>query len=201
MVSPRNERMNHPSSENIAQFLQLAGKLKTTFRSIAITPDRKESTADHSWRLALLVILAAPFLDQKINVEKALKMAVIHDLGESIAGDTDIQDLIKNETLQKEKIYQEHQAFIRFRHLLGDVLGGELLDLWLEFEKQISYEAKLIQALDKLEAQFQQNESQLSTWKELQKLGKLKEFESMCDFDSFIRKLKETANAKRVHGI
>jgi len=190
--------MNPAFFEKLTDFLQLAGKLKTTFRSIAITPDRKESVADHSWRLALLVILVTPFLDQKINVEKALKMAIIHDLGESVVGDIDIQDLIKNEMLQQNKTDQEHQAFIQFRNLLGDKLGNELLGLWIEFEQQLSLEAKLIQSLDKLEAQFQQNESHLSTWKELHKLGKLKEFESMCDFDSFIRQLKETAITKRV---
>lgn len=48
---------------------------------------RYESVADHSWRLALLVAVFADKLSQPFNLEKGLKMALIHDLPELIAGD------------------------------------------------------------------------------------------------------------------
>lgn len=47
--------------------------------------ERYESVADHSWRLALLVLLVSDRLSKKINLEKALKMAIIHDIAEIIA--------------------------------------------------------------------------------------------------------------------
>ena len=49
--------------------------------------ERYESVADHSWRLGMMLILIKDELSQPLNVEKALKMALIHDAPEITAGD------------------------------------------------------------------------------------------------------------------
>lgn len=191
--------MNKNFIENLIQFLQIASNLKTTLRSNQIIKERKESTADHSWRVALLIILVEPFLDKKIDVEKALKMAIIHDLAEALVGDSSILELLNYDELIKKKFDKEHDAFIQFKTLLGDKTGNEIFSLWKEFEENATYEAKTVNALDKLEAQLQQNESKLDTWKEIEKIGKLKYLESFCDFDSFIMNLKEIVKSKRTN--
>jgi putative hydrolases of HD superfamily len=48
---------------------------------------RYESVADHSWRLAMLVILLEKQFSQNINLEKAIKIALIHDIPEILSGD------------------------------------------------------------------------------------------------------------------
>lgn len=183
--------------EKLIYFLQITSKLKTTLRSTQITESRKESTADHSWRLALLVILVQPFLDKKINTERALKMAIIHDLAEAVVGDIHILDLLNNNELMNKKFESEFNVFTYFKTHLGGEIGSEIFSIWEEFEKNESYEAKTLNALDKLEAQLQQNESKLNTWKEIEKAGKLGYLESFCEFDSFIMNLKEKINSKR----
>lgn len=183
--------------ENLVQFFQIAGRLKTVYRSIEIAKDKKESVAEHSWRVALLVMMVAPKLDKKIDLERAMKMALIHDLAESVVGDTNIITLLKNEQLTQEKFVQEQEVFVQLRALLGDDSGQEILQLWQEFEENQTYEAKTVNAMDKLEAQLQQNESKLSTWEEIAKTGKLDQLESLFEFDSFVWNMKETAKKHR----
>lgn len=192
-----NFHSNESDIENLLQVLNLAGKLKTTLRSSLVSQGRKESVADHSWRVALLVILVAPFLDKKINLEKAIKMAIIHDLAESVVGDINIIDTLNNQELNKEKLENEKKVFENIVSHLGTELGSELLLLWNEFEENSSYEAKVINALDKIEAQLQQNESKLSMWKEIEKTGKLQYLESFCDFDAFLKSFKDELITKR----
>lgn len=183
--------------EKLIHFLQITSQLKTTLRSTQITECRKESTADHSWRLALLVILVQPFLDVKIDTARALKMAIIHDLAEAVVGDITILDLLNDNSLMIKKFESEFKVFTYFKMLLGEEIGNEIFSIWEEFEKNESYEAKTVNALDKLEAQLQQNESKLNTWKEIEKTGKLEYLESFCEFDSFILDLKNKIKSKR----
>ncbi|MCL5411646.1 MAG: HD domain-containing protein [Patescibacteria group bacterium] len=125
--------------------------------------DRYESVADHCWRLALLVVLFSQKLSQKFDSEKALMMALIHDLPEIIAGDesplgkdgTGQKSHAFNEEVQKSRHLSEKQAAKKvFGHLPAEK-GDELLGLWLEFEEQISFESKVVKALDRLEAGIQ----------------------------------------------
>jgi putative hydrolases of HD superfamily len=174
---------------NIIKFIDIFN-IKFIFRSIDLMKHRKESVADHTWRLALLIILTQPYLDQKINFEKAIKMAIIHDLAEAMIGDTPIITLLKDKQNFDKKAAEESAIFHSFKELLGEDLGEEILNLWLEFEQNESYEANLVNALDKLEAQLQQNQLGDTTWKELEKIGKLELLESFCCFDSFIFELK-----------
>ena len=70
----------------LIQFLAVAEKLKCNTRHSYTTTGRKESVAEHSWRLALMAMLCAdeyPHLD----MDKVIKMCIIHDLGEAVTGD------------------------------------------------------------------------------------------------------------------
>ncbi len=181
----------------VLEFVQRYGKLKNVYRSNCVQDGRKESVAEHCWRLALLVVLVAPGLDQKIDIEKAMKMALIHDLAESVLGDTDILVLMENRSLMSSKEVDEHKQFDEMKKLLGGALGQEFYDLWVEFTENVSYEAKVVNALDKLEAQIQQNEIGSTKWKEFEKSGKLAALESFFTFDTFLNDLKNEINLKR----
>ena len=65
--------------EKEMNFLHLADRLKKEMRHCWNTDGRRESVAEHSWRLPLMVFRYADRLDQPVNISKCLKMALIHD--------------------------------------------------------------------------------------------------------------------------
>jgi putative hydrolase of HD superfamily len=70
----------------IFDFLRQSGDLKDTLRSAFTNAGAQESTAEHSWRLALLVIALEPYFDG-LDTARMMKMAILHDLGEAVTGD------------------------------------------------------------------------------------------------------------------
>lgn len=80
--------------EGILEFLRRAEELKNTLRSSRTSNGRHESTAEHTWRLCLMVLL---FEKQYPDIDtlKSLKICVIHDLGESIRGDIAAVDQVE----------------------------------------------------------------------------------------------------------
>jgi putative hydrolases of HD superfamily len=77
----------------ITQFLLELDRLKSVNRRSYINRgERLENSAEHSWHLAMACWLFAGLVKHEINVEKLLKMALLHDLGEIDAGDTFLYD-------------------------------------------------------------------------------------------------------------
>ena len=74
------------------EFLKLAENLKMEMRHSWLSNGRRESVADHVFRLSLMVMRYADKLDQPVNVFKCLQMAVIHDFAEAIVGDVPVLD-------------------------------------------------------------------------------------------------------------
>lgn len=124
---------------------------------------RYESVADHSWRLAMLVLMFEKRLSQPIDLGKTLTMALIHDIAEIDAGDasptgedgTGQNTHAFNPERQKERHTEERVAAERIFGQLPIETGKRLLDLWTECEEQTSFEGKVIKALDKIEAMQQ----------------------------------------------
>jgi len=73
----------------IIDFIHQTGRLKQIYRFSEEPKMPKESVADHCWRLALMVAIFSDELALKIDVAKALKIALVHDIAESITGDID----------------------------------------------------------------------------------------------------------------
>jgi putative hydrolase of HD superfamily len=145
--------MNRPNEDikKLLDFLKIAGELKRTIR---YSSDRgvltKDSSADHSWRLALMAIIISELLNLKLNVYKAVKLALIHDLVESLTGDIDATDIGKTITKEK-KAENERTAMIKLLAACPDKIKATLGRLWDEFEAGESREAKFVRALDKIE--------------------------------------------------
>jgi len=123
-------------------------------------PARYESVADHSWRLALLVMLLERKLSRRMDLNKALKMALIHDIPEVIAGDesplgedgTGKSTHAFNKEAKEARHESEKRAAKRVFDMLPKEEGKELLGLWLEYERQECFEARVVKALDRIEA-------------------------------------------------
>ncbi len=142
--------------QNLIKFLQTVGKLKQVKRQGWIDRGVKEpeSVADHSFMLALMAMIEAE--KQKLDVCKAVKFALVHDLPEALCGD--IASRVKEEEQEvsnKEKHEMEEKAL---KEILGDLdkeLSEEIFSLWQEFGEKKGREARLVYELDRLEAIIQ----------------------------------------------
>ena len=175
---------------NILNVVNLGEKLKSELRHSWLSNGRQESVAEHTWRVSLMAMLIEPYLDQEIDTAKMLKMIIIHDLVEAEAKDIPAFDTMNNEQLREQKAQNEMKAIQRIRETLKGDLGRDVYDLWIEFEHKQTYEAKVANALDKLEAQIQHNEAHISTWIEIEyemsfMMGK------HTDFSPVLTQLKE----------
>ena len=148
------ENNNQENLEKIFDFLHQAGNLKSSFRYSETKNgmQRKESSADHSWRLTLMAFVVTSELKLNIDTEKAFKMALVHDLAEAITGDIDYNLIAGEKISKKEKQRAEIEAIKKLKTSLGSETGEEIYNLWNEFEECSTKEAKFINALDKMEA-------------------------------------------------
>lgn len=147
----------------LIHFLNIAEKLKCEMRHSWLSSDRQESVAEHSWRMSIMVVLLAPYLSQPVNIEKCLKMAILHDLAEAEVGDIPVFET-QTEEAKRHKQEKERAAMIKLCNDLQDKVGEELLAIWEEYEEKQSFEAKFVNALDKIEVHLQHVEASLSTW-------------------------------------
>lgn len=142
--------------ENIARyisFIQEAEKLKSILRTAWSSSGREESTAEHSWRLALLAGMVLKEYPQ-LDGQKVLMMCLIHDMGEIYDGDISAALLPD----AGEKFQMEFDAVQQVFGLLPEEQRDEMITLWQEYNDDSSPEAHLVKALDKAETIIQHNQ-------------------------------------------
>ena len=138
-------------------FLNTIEKLKCNNRHSWTSSGRRESVADHSWRLAVMAMFCADEYPN-LDINKVVKMCLVHDLGEVVTGD--IPAFLKTENDEIE----EAKAIESIISLLPESYKNELTDLFLEMSQLKTDEAKLFKSLDNLEAVISHNEADISTW-------------------------------------
>ena len=131
--------------ETTINFLKEIEKFKTCERTCQTTRDgRAESDAEHSWHLAVFLILLENKLDN-IDFAKLLKIALIHDLPEIYAGDT---NPYRGDTNNKEE--KEKKAAERLFSMLPESAAKDLSSLFDEYIDQKSLESRIVKSADKL---------------------------------------------------
>lgn len=175
--------MNQETAEQFLKFFHFAERTKKTFRHCWTSkPHRHESIAEHSYRMALMALLLTPELSQKINVEKLLKIILIHDLPEAITGDIPYWLTVNNPKIKKQKIVDENKAINKMISMLPGKSGTELKNLWQEYEDRKTPESKLAKILDRLDTRFQHVEEGIKRWhKEEYKLESVKRMNNNLD--------------------
>lgn len=138
--------------QGILAFLQAAEQLKDTLRSGFTSAGASESTAEHTWRLCLMVMLFEKELPE-INFTKLLKLCVVHDLGEAISGDTPAI----YQTADDNKDERERRDLETLCEPLSPDLKCDMLSLWDEYTGASRPEAILAKGFDKLETIMQHN--------------------------------------------
>jgi putative hydrolases of HD superfamily len=150
---------------NILEVLLLAERLKSELRHSWLSDGRQESVAEHTWRMALMAVLLEPYLDEEVDMGRMLKMIIVHDLVEVEAGDIPAFTLVTEEA-KALKQQKELAAIESLRTRLGNGIGQHVFELWQEFEAKHTYEARVANALDRLEVRLQHNQANISTWLE-----------------------------------
>lgn len=133
-------------------FIKQAEGLKSVMREAWTATGRRESTAEHSWRLALLAGLLAPSFE--VDICKTLMMCLIHDLGELYMGDISAA----SHPDETEKHMAEERDVQCILSQLPREQNEYLLALWQEYNANTTAEAKLVKALDKAETILQHNQ-------------------------------------------
>ncbi|KAM9317347.1 5'-deoxynucleotidase HDDC2 [Gastrophryne carolinensis] len=155
------------AGRNLLQFMKLVGQLKRVPRTgwVYRNVEKPESVSDHMYRMAVMAMLTE---DKKLNKDRCIRLALVHDMAECIVGDIAPADNISKE----EKHKKEKDAMTHLSHLLPDDLKKEVYELWEEYELQTSAEAKFVKELDQCEMILQALE-----YEELEKKpGRLQDF-------------------------
>lgn len=144
-------------ARELLEILSVAERLKDATRHCYTKNGRHESVAEHSWMMTLIAFLIKDEFPDA-DIDKVIKMCIIHDLGEAFTGDISTFDKTEeNEITEKTLLTQ-------WLNNLPATQRNEMTSLFDEMEKRETTEAKIFKAIDSLEALIQHNISDLSTW-------------------------------------
>lgn len=138
-------------------FLRRIETLKTNPRHAYTAGGVRETVAAHSWRTALLAMLLASEFPE-LDMNKVIRMCLIHDLGEAVTGD--IPAFEKTD----EHRSQERLALAKLVDTAPAADAAQMHALFAEMDALQTPEARLYKALDRIEAVIQHNESDIATW-------------------------------------
>ena len=141
----------------LLSILSVAEKLKCNTRHCYTSSGRHESVAEHPWRIALMAMLIGPEFPEA-DMNRVIRMCLIHDLGEAFTGDIPTFDKTAADTDQEDAL------FAQWVQTLPEETKQEFSGLLAEMNAQETPEAQIYKALDKMEAVIQHNESDIATW-------------------------------------
>lgn len=144
-------------------FIIEVDKIKQIYRrNYVIGTDRHETDAEHSWHLAIMAMLLSEHVTgYTVDMLKIIKMVLIHDIVEIDAGDTYCFDAQAG----MDKEAREQAAADRLFELLPLDQAQEMRSLWEEFEQRVSPEARLADALDRLQPLMLHYNTEGKSWK------------------------------------
>ena len=129
-------------------FVYELDKLKTVLRQSMLTDDsRQENSAEHSWHLAMTAMTLAPLADEPVDVARAIKILLVHDIVEIDAGDAFIYDESQRAAAEAAEVAAADRIF----GLLPDAQAREFRALWDEYEARETPEGRFAYACDRLQ--------------------------------------------------
>lgn len=130
------------------RFIYEVDALKAELRQALLADgSRRENSAEHSWHLALIAMVMAPHAKEPIDLERAIRILLVHDIVEIDAGDVDIYDY----EARKNKEAEEIAAADRIFALLPEPEASEMRGLWDEYEARETPEARFAYSCDRLQ--------------------------------------------------
>ena len=141
----------------LLNILTTAERLKDTTRHCCTSRGRRESVGEHSWMAALMAFFLRDEFPEA-DMDKVIRMCIIHDLGECFTGDIPTFDKTAAHEAREENLLN---AWV---NTLPQPYREEMTALYAEMDALETQEAKIYKAIDKMEAVLQHNLSDISTW-------------------------------------
>lgn len=150
--------------EQQIEFILEVDKLKhVQRRAILMDKSRRENSAEHSWHIALMVMVLSEYArDADIDFFRVIKILLIHDLVEIDAGDTYCHD----DQGKKDQAEREKLAADRMFNILPPDQAEKFHDLWNEFEESKTRESRFANALDRVLPHLHNYFTGGQTWQE-----------------------------------
>lgn len=168
--------------------LHVAERLKDATRHCYTSGGRHESVAEHSWRIALMAFFLREAFPEA-DMDKVIRMCLIHDLGEAFTGD--IPSFLKT----REDEAREDDLLDAWVSSLPSPCREEMRALYAEMSERKTPEAKIYKAMDSLEAVIQHNESDISTWSENEYALNLVYGDDKVSFSPYLQALRQAIRA------
>lgn len=141
----------------LLDILAVAERLKDVTRHCYTSGGRHESVAEHCWMTSLMAFLLKEEFPEA-DMDKVIRMCLIHDLGEAFTGDIPVfQKTQEDEEREEQMLYDWVRSLPKKK-------SEEMLALYGEMEALQTLEAKIYKSIDGLEAVVQHNFSDISTW-------------------------------------
>ena len=132
--------------QSVVDFVLEIEKLKgVTRKTRPLGLERYENSAEHSWQIALLARALECHAESPVDIDRVIRMLLVHDIGEIDTGDT----MVYAEGGWEERKAAELAAVKRIFGMLPGNTGAEFLELWHEFEKAETREARFANAMDR----------------------------------------------------
>lgn len=144
--------MNDAASGDLAAqlaFLDEADRLKSILRATTLVDgSRRENSGEHSWHVALYALVLAGHAAPEVNINRVIRMLLLHDIVEIDAGDNPIHAPTSNPEAQSAA---EQDAADRLFGILPAAQRLEFRALWDEFEAAETPDAQFAKAMDRVQ--------------------------------------------------
>lgn len=169
--------------------IHLLGKQKDVTRHCYTPGGRHESVSEHTWRMTMMAYFIQDEFPE-VDVNKLIKMCLIHDIGEIFTGDIPSFDKTKADEAVEDNLLDE------WVKSLPKPYSDEMASLYSEMHALETTEARIYKALDNLEAVISHNESDLSTWIEKEYKLNLTYGEDKCAFSTYLTAFRAIVRAE-----
>lgn len=143
--------------EQIFDFMRVLDKVCLVKRATLLSDGTVETDSSHSFKLAFMVMLIKPYLKHEYDYAHLFELALVHDIAEAETGDYPKAMQRAHPEIKAKKDAEERAAMERYCKLLDEPMRTKIWDLYAEYEGKQTPEAKLITALDKVDANMQAN--------------------------------------------
>ena len=168
----------------LLNILTLAERLKDVTRHCYTSGGRQESVAEHCWMMTLMAFLMKEEFPEA-DMDKVIRMCIIHDLGEAFTGDIPV--------FQKTDADEEKEEMLlkNWVRSLPKEKADEMVALYEEMDARETLEAKIYKTIDGLEAVIQHNFSDISTWLPNEYQLNQTYAQERVGFSAYMRELRE----------
>ena len=131
-------------------------------RTMLVDGSRRENDAEHSWHIAVMALIFEEYAAEPVDISRAVKMCVVHDLIEIYAGDTFAYDATGNADKAEREAASADKLFAQ----LPAEQGAEIRSLWEEFDAMQTPDAKYAACMDRLQPFLHNTLTDGHTWVE-----------------------------------